>query len=168
MTTVTRQEQNQVDKANASGKRPAVFVHGLWLLPASWDRWARFFENAGYAAVSPGWPDDPDTVGEARAHPDVMAGKSIEQVEYLTNETLFWLTALPARLCGTGMPIGWAMATYLAPPIMLAAFILVLRARPGHAYLRPVVAVGLVGGFLAACAWGWLVFAFSVMGECFA
>ena len=57
-----------------------VFIHGLWLLPSSWDRWARFFEEAGYTALTPGWPDDPETVSEANAHPDVMAGKSIGQV----------------------------------------------------------------------------------------
>jgi non-heme chloroperoxidase len=35
MTTVTKQEQTQVEKANVSGKRPVVFVHGLWLLPTA-------------------------------------------------------------------------------------------------------------------------------------
>jgi non-heme chloroperoxidase len=27
----------------------------------SWDRWAQHFAQAGYAPVSPGWPDDPGT-----------------------------------------------------------------------------------------------------------
>jgi non-heme chloroperoxidase len=57
-----------------------VFVHGLWLLPSSWDRWAEMFEAAGYCAVQPGWPDDPDTVEEARAHPEVFARKSVGQI----------------------------------------------------------------------------------------
>jgi non-heme chloroperoxidase len=57
-----------------------VFVHGLWLLPSSWDRWAAAFEEAGYAALTPGWPDDPETVQEAKAHPEVFAGKSVGQV----------------------------------------------------------------------------------------
>lgn len=80
MTTVTKQERNQVDKANASGKQPVVFIHGLWLLPTSWDRWARLFEGSGFAAVSPGWPDDPDTVQQAKAHPEAFAKKSVGQV----------------------------------------------------------------------------------------
>jgi hypothetical protein len=80
MTTVTKLEQTQVEKANVSGKRPVVFVHGLWLLPTSWDRWAKVFEGEGFAALSPGWPDDPDTVAEAREHPEVMAKKSIKDV----------------------------------------------------------------------------------------
>ena len=50
-----------------------MFVHGLWLLPTSWDRWAKVFEGEGFAALSPGWRDDPGTVAEAREHPEVMA-----------------------------------------------------------------------------------------------
>ncbi|WP_433826000.1 alpha/beta hydrolase [Actinoplanes sp. CA-015351] len=70
----------QIEAANASGKPPVVFVHGLWLLPSSWQRWAEVFAAAGYAPVLPGWPDDPDTVEEANAHPEVFAGKSVGQV----------------------------------------------------------------------------------------
>ena len=46
--TVTKDELQQVERANASGKVPVVFVHGLWLLPSSWDRWAKVFEAAGF------------------------------------------------------------------------------------------------------------------------
>jgi len=76
----TAQELAEVERANSSGKQPVVFVHGLWLLDTSWDRWAEFFEAAGYAAVTPGWPDDPATVEEARANPDVFANKSVGDV----------------------------------------------------------------------------------------
>ena len=78
--TVMEHEQREVERANRTGLQPVVFIHGLWLLPSSWDRWARFFEEAGYTALTPGWPDDPETVSEANAHPDVMAGKTIGQV----------------------------------------------------------------------------------------
>jgi non-heme chloroperoxidase len=70
----------QIEKANASGRTPVVFIHGLWLLPSSWDRWATVFEQAGYAPVTPGWPDDPETVEVARTHPQVFAGKKVGQV----------------------------------------------------------------------------------------
>jgi pimeloyl-ACP methyl ester carboxylesterase len=70
----------RIERANASGRVPAVFVHGLWLLPTSWERWAALFEEAGFAAVTPGWPDDPETVEAAREHPEVFAGKSVGQV----------------------------------------------------------------------------------------
>jgi non-heme chloroperoxidase len=79
-TTPEASVSEQVAQANASGRVPVVFIHGLWLLPSSWDRWAQLFDQAGYAPVSPGWPDDPDTVAEAAADPDVFAGKTIGQV----------------------------------------------------------------------------------------
>jgi len=78
--TITEHELEESKRANATGRQPVVFVHGLWLLPSSWDRWAALFEENGYAALTPGWPDDPDTVDEAKAHPEVFAGKSIGQV----------------------------------------------------------------------------------------
>ena len=48
-TTMSDYEAEQVERANASGRQPVVFVHGLWLLPSSWDRWRPLFEEAGYA-----------------------------------------------------------------------------------------------------------------------
>ncbi|TML88671.1 MAG: alpha/beta hydrolase [Actinobacteria bacterium] len=79
-TTITEREAAQVERANAAGLTPVVFVHGLWLLPSSWDRWAQVFEEAGYVALTPGWPDDPETVADANAHPDVFAHKTVGQV----------------------------------------------------------------------------------------
>jgi pimeloyl-ACP methyl ester carboxylesterase len=78
--TITDHEAEQVSKANATGLEPVVFIHGLWLLPSSWDRWATVFEEAGFTALTPGWPDDPETVEEANAHPEVFAGKTVGQV----------------------------------------------------------------------------------------
>jgi pimeloyl-ACP methyl ester carboxylesterase len=80
MSTITARESEQVERANASGKTPVVLIHGLWLLPSSWDKWAEAFEEAGYAAVTPSWPDDPETVEEAREHPEVLAGKTLGEV----------------------------------------------------------------------------------------
>jgi non-heme chloroperoxidase len=77
---ISRHDIEQIERANASGLTPAVFVHGLWLLPSSWDRWAALFEEAGYTALTPGWPDDPATVEEANANPEVFAGKSVGDV----------------------------------------------------------------------------------------
>ena len=77
---VTEHEAAQVQRANASGATPVVFVHGLWLLPSSWDRWVKLFEEAGFVALTPGWPDDPETVAAAREHPEVFAGKGISEI----------------------------------------------------------------------------------------
>jgi len=80
MPDVTDHELEQVNSANTSGHTPVVFIHGLWLLPSSWDRWAAMFDEAGFASLSPGWPDDPETVEEAHAHPEVFAHKTVGQV----------------------------------------------------------------------------------------
>src|ERR1700694_1098322 len=78
--STARTTADEVERANASGLTPVVFIHGLWLLPSSWDRWAALFEKAGFTALTPGWPDDPDTVAEAKAHPEVFAHKTVGQV----------------------------------------------------------------------------------------
>jgi non-heme chloroperoxidase len=95
-STVTEDEAQQVKEANDSGRRAVVFVHGLWLLPSSWDRWAGLFEHAGYAALTPGWPDDPDTVAEAKEHPEVFAKKSIGEVADHFEEVISGLNQKPA------------------------------------------------------------------------
>src|SRR5215510_1863134 len=79
-STITDHEAAQIERANASTATPVVFVHGLWLLPSSWDRWVTLFEERGYVGVTPGWPDDPETVLEAREHPEVFAGKGITEI----------------------------------------------------------------------------------------
>jgi pimeloyl-ACP methyl ester carboxylesterase len=78
--TISDHEREQVARANASGLQPVAFVHGLWLLPNSWDNWVTYFEAAGFTAVTPGWPDDPETADEAAAHPEVFAGKGIGEI----------------------------------------------------------------------------------------
>ena len=95
-TTVTDDEAKQVKRANDDGRVPVVFVHGLWLLPSSWDRWAKLFEENGYMALTPGWPDDPETVAEAKAHPEVFANKSVGEVADHFEEVIVGLKKKPA------------------------------------------------------------------------
>jgi len=76
----TGHENSQIDRANSREAPAVMFVHGLWLLPSSWDRWAALFENAGFSAVMPGWPDDPETVADGRAHPEAFANKTVAEV----------------------------------------------------------------------------------------
>jgi non-heme chloroperoxidase len=97
-TTITGHEMLEVDRANATGLQPIVFVHGLWLLPSSWDRWATLFGRAGYTALTPGWPDDPETVDEANAHPEVFAHKTVGQVADHFAEIIRALTKKPALI----------------------------------------------------------------------
>ncbi|MEA2184049.1 MAG: hypothetical protein QOF69_3234, partial [Solirubrobacteraceae bacterium] len=62
MASITEHETQQIKRANASGKTPVIFIHGLWVLASSWDCWAALFQEAGYAPVTPVWPEDPETV----------------------------------------------------------------------------------------------------------
>ena len=69
MSTITEHEARQILRANDAQRTPVMFVHGLWLLPNSWDRWAALFEKAGYTALTPGWPDDPESVDRGQRPP---------------------------------------------------------------------------------------------------
>jgi pimeloyl-ACP methyl ester carboxylesterase len=111
MATITQRESEQIERANATGRTPVVFIHGLWLLPSSWDRWAAVFEQAGYAPLAPGWPDDPETVEQARANPDVFAGKGVVQVADHFAATIGRLDKKPAVI---GHSFGGLIAQILA------------------------------------------------------
>ncbi|HEX4690320.1 MAG TPA: alpha/beta hydrolase [Solirubrobacteraceae bacterium] len=117
-STITSREAEQVERANTSQKTPVVFIHGLWLLPSSWDHWAELFEEAGYAAVTPSWPDDPETVEEARAHPEVFAGKTLGQVADHVAEVIGTLTKKPVVL---GHSTGGLLAQMIADRGLSAA-----------------------------------------------
>ncbi len=96
MAAISEQEEDQVNKANASGLAPVVFVHGLWLLASSWDRWRTVFEEAGYATVAPDWPDDAANVDEANEHPEVFARKSVGQIADHSEDVIGKLDRKPA------------------------------------------------------------------------
>jgi non-heme chloroperoxidase len=117
-TSITEHEAEQVERANATGLAPVVFIHGLWLLPSSWDRWATLFEEAGFTALTPGWPDDPETVEEANAHPDVFAGKTVGQVTDHYAEVIGGLEKKPAVV---GHSFGGLLAQIIAGRGLAAA-----------------------------------------------
>ena len=116
--TLTEQEARQVERANQTGRTPVVFIHGLWLLPSSWDRWAELFEEAGYAAVTPSWPDDPETIDDARAHPEVFARKTLGQIADHTAEVIGALERKPVVM---GHSTGGLLAQMLADRGLSAA-----------------------------------------------
>jgi pimeloyl-ACP methyl ester carboxylesterase len=110
-STLTQHELDEIEQANASGLTPAVFIHGLWLLPCSWDRWAQVFQEAGYAPLTPGWPNDPETVGEANEHPEVFADQTVGQVADHFAEVVSRLDRKPAVI---GHSFGGLIAQILA------------------------------------------------------
>src|SRR4029079_11774552 len=118
MTSISERENSQIEAANASGTTPVVFIHGLWLLPSSWANWAGLFEQAGYAPLTPDWPDDPETVEEARANPDVLAKKTLKQVADHTADVIGKLERKPAVM---GHSTGGLVAQILAGRGLLPA-----------------------------------------------
>jgi non-heme chloroperoxidase len=110
-TPIAQHELEQIERANATTATPVVFIHGLWLLPSSWDRWAALFEEAGYVALTPDWPDDPETVEGARAEPEVLANKTLKQVADHTTQII---TALDKKPAVIGHSTGGLLAEMLA------------------------------------------------------
>ncbi|HSD24986.1 MAG TPA: alpha/beta hydrolase [Solirubrobacterales bacterium] len=115
---ISEREAQQVEKANASGRTPLVLIHGLWLLPSSWDNWVDYLEQEGYAGLAPDWPDDPETVDEARANPDVLAKKTLKRVADHSAEVIHALDKKPALI---GHSTGGLLAQLLADRGLSAA-----------------------------------------------
>jgi pimeloyl-ACP methyl ester carboxylesterase len=109
--SISERENREIEAANASGNTPVVFIHGLWLLPSSWANWAAFFKDAAYAPLTPDWPDDPATVEEARAKPEVFAKKTLKEVADHTAEIINALNKKPAVM---GHSTGGLLAQMLA------------------------------------------------------
>jgi pimeloyl-ACP methyl ester carboxylesterase len=111
MASISERENREIEAANASGNTPVVFIHGLWLLPSSWEDWAERFREAGYAPLTPDWPDDPETVEAARANPEILAGKTLGEVADHTTEVIAALERKPAVI---GHSTGGLLAQMLA------------------------------------------------------
>jgi non-heme chloroperoxidase len=111
MASISERENREIEAANASGNTPVVFIHGLWLLPSSWEDWAERFREAGYAPLTPDWPDDPETVEAARANPEILAGKTLGEVADHTTEVIAALERKPAVM---GHSTGGLLAQMLA------------------------------------------------------
>src|SRR5918995_1202000 len=111
MAGISEREARQVQKANESGNTPIVLIHGLWVLPSSWNNWIAYFEQNSYAGVAPDWPDDPETVEQARANPDVLAKKTLKQVADHTADVIGQLSKKPAVM---GHSTGGLLAQMLA------------------------------------------------------
>jgi non-heme chloroperoxidase len=146
MTSISERENRQIEAANASGKTPVVFIHGLWLLPSSWDNWADFFEQAGYAPLTPDWPDDPETVEVARAEPEVIAKKTLEQVADHTTEIISALEKKPVIM---GHSTGGLLAQILAGQGLSAATVAIDPGVFRGVLPLPASVLKSVGPFLA-------------------
>lgn len=142
----TSSELEEVARANESGKQPVVFVHGLWLLDSSWDRWAAFFEEAGYAAVTPGWPGDPASVEQAREHPEVFANKSVGDIAAYQQQIVERLDRKPAII---GHSFGGLLVQILAGRGLSAATVAIDPAPSRGVLPLPIAALRSSSAVLA-------------------
>jgi non-heme chloroperoxidase len=149
-TTIIDQELEQIRQANASQATPVVFVHGLWLLPSSWANWADFFDRAGYAPLTPVWPDDPGTVEEARANPDVLAKKSLRQIADHTTEVIEALDRKPVIM---GHSTGGLLAEMLAGQGLAAVTVAIDPGVFRGVLPLPASTLKVAGPFLINPAW---------------
>ena len=149
MASISERENQEIEAAKASGKTPVVFIHGLWLLPSSWDRWAALFEEAGYTALTPGWPDDPETVEEAKVillfH---VAGTAMEVFKTAVGS---WIYPEPSLLRIGGVPLftGFmyaAVGSYIARVWRLFDF---RFTRHPPLWATTLLAVGIYANFFA-------------------
>jgi non-heme chloroperoxidase len=115
---ISQRESLEIEAANASGTTPVVFVHGLWLLPSSWSNWAELFKRAGYAPLTPDWPDDPATIDQARANPEIFAQKTLKQVADHTADVIGRLEQKPVVM---GHSTGGLVAQMIAGRGLAAA-----------------------------------------------
>jgi non-heme chloroperoxidase len=149
-TTIIDQELEQIRQAKASQATPVVFVHGLWLLPSSWANWADFFNRAGYASLTPVWPDDPGTVEEARANPDVLAKKSLRQIADHTTEVIEALDRKPVIM---GHSTGGLLAEMLAGQGLAAVTVAIDPGVFRGVLPLPASTLKVAGPFLINPAW---------------
>jgi non-heme chloroperoxidase len=146
MTSIVERESREVEAANASGNTPVVFIHGLWLLASSWASWAQLFTDAGYAPLMPDWPDDPATVEDARANPNVFAKKTLGEVADHTTEVINALDKKPVVM---GHSTGGLLAQMLAGRGLAAATVAIDPGPFRGVLPLPVAALKSAGPFLA-------------------
>ena len=118
-------EQDEVAAANASGRVPVLFVHGLWLRPECWREWRWLFESEGFAAVAAGWPDEAPTLDAARAEPARLAGLSIADVTRHCADVVARLERAPVLI---GHSLGGLVVQQLAARGLAAAAVAIAPA----------------------------------------
>jgi pimeloyl-ACP methyl ester carboxylesterase len=92
---ISDRESKEIEAANGSGTTPVVFIHGLWLLPSSWQPWGEQFKKGGHAPVMSDWPGDPGTVAQARENPDALAKNTIGSIIDHTSDVIGALNKKP-------------------------------------------------------------------------
>ena len=59
---------------------PMMLIHGAWLASSSWERFAEYFGERGYAVTAPEWPRKSGDADDLREHADELAGMGVREV----------------------------------------------------------------------------------------
>jgi alpha-beta hydrolase superfamily lysophospholipase len=59
---------------------PLMLIHGAWLSARSWDNFAEYFENGGFAVSAPEWPRKQGDVEALREEADELKGLGIAEI----------------------------------------------------------------------------------------
>jgi pimeloyl-ACP methyl ester carboxylesterase len=57
-----------------------VLIHGLWLTPRSWERWADYYAGRGYRVLAPAWPGMEAEVEALNADPAPITRLTVDKV----------------------------------------------------------------------------------------
>jgi pimeloyl-ACP methyl ester carboxylesterase len=57
-----------------------VFIHGAFLTPSCWNKFAGWFPERGYQVHTPAWPGKDRTVAQIRADPAGLAGVGLGEI----------------------------------------------------------------------------------------
>lgn len=57
-----------------------VLIHGLWMTPLSWEKWADRFQKLGFKVLAPAWPGLDRPIEELRRDPSAIAGLGITEI----------------------------------------------------------------------------------------
>jgi len=90
----------------ASPEQPpvAVFVHGMFMTPESWDPWRKAFEARGYETLAPAWPGREGRPAALRADPDpALRDLTLEEVVGVYREAIDGLGDREVVLVGHSM-----------------------------------------------------------------
>ena len=101
----------QVEAANASGRTPPSSSTACGCCRAAGIAGPSCSTKTASRRCSPGWPDDPETVEEAKEHPEVFANKTVGQVADHFAEVIATLNSKPVVI---GHSFGGLLAQILA------------------------------------------------------
>ena len=63
-----------------NGQIPLILIHGAWLSARSWETFADYFANRGFAVSTPEWPRKHGDVEQLRADADELAGLGLAEI----------------------------------------------------------------------------------------